>query len=127
VPTGKVKFFNADKGFGFLSNDEGEDVYVHRDVLPDGVTELKPGQRVEYGIASGRKGSQAMQVRVLDPLPSVTRASRTPADELAPHVEDLIKLLDSVSNSLRRGRYPERAEAKKVAGLLRYFADQLDV
>jgi len=130
VPTGKVKFFNADKGFGFLSNDEGEDVFVHRDSLPEGVTELKPGQRVEFGIVSGRKGSQAMQVHILDPLPSVakavSKANRLPADDMAPLVEDLIKLLDDVSNSLRRGRYPERTEARKVAGLLRAFADNLD-
>jgi cold shock protein len=126
VPTGKVKFFSADKGFGFVSYDEGDDVYVHRDALPDGVTELKPGQRIEFGIVSGRKGNQAMQVRVLDPVPSVARATRKPAEEIAPLVEDLIKLLDSVSNSLRRGRYPERGEARKVAGLLRAFADNLD-
>jgi CspA family cold shock protein len=126
VPTGKVKFFNAEKGFGFLSNDEGEDVFVHRDALPEGMTELKSGARVEYGVVSGRKGSQAMQVRVLDPVPSVVRNARKPADEMAPLVEDLIKLLDSTSNSLRRGRYPERAEARKIAGLLRAFADNLD-
>ena len=126
MPTGKVKFFNAEKGFGFLSNDEGDDVFVHRDALPDGMTELKPGLRVEYGIVSGRKGNQAMQVRVLDPVPSVARNVRKPADEMAPLVEDLIKLLDSTSNSLRRGRYPERAEARKIAGLLRAFADNLD-
>ena len=126
MPSGKVKFFNADKGFGFVSNDEGDDVYVHRDALPDGLTELKPGQRVEYGVVTGRKGIQAMQVRVLDPLPSVVRATRKPAEEMAPLVEDLIKLLDSTSNSLRRGRYPEKVEARKVAGLLRAFADNLD-
>ena len=126
MPTGKVKFFNADKGFGFVSNDEGDDVYVHRDALPDGLTELKPGQRVEYGVVTGRKGIQAMQVRVLDPLPSVVRATRKPAEEMAPLVEDLIKLLDSTSNSLRRGRYPEKVEARTVAGLLRAFADNLD-
>jgi len=126
VPTGKVKFFNAEKGFGFLSNDEGEDVFVHRDALPDGMTELKAGARVEYGIVSGRKGNQAMQVRVLDPIPSVARATRKPAEEMAPLVEDLIKLLDNTSNSLRRGRYPDRAEARKIAGLLRAFADNLD-
>jgi CspA family cold shock protein len=126
VPTGKVKFFNAEKGFGFLSNDEGEDVFVHRDALPEGMTELRPGQRVEFGIVSGRKGNQAMQVRVLDPVPSVVRNIRKPAEEMAPLVEDLIKLLDQTSNSLRRGRYPERNEARKVAGLLRAFADNLD-
>ena len=126
MPTGKVKFFNADKGFGFLSNDEGEDVFVHRDALPDGLTELKSGTRVEYGVVSGRKGNQAMQVRLLDPVPSVVRNARKPAEEMAPLVEDLIKLLDSTSNALRRGRYPDRAEARKIAGLLRTFADNLD-
>ena len=127
MPTGKVKFFNADKGFGFLSNDETEkDVFVHRDALPDGLTELKSGARVEYGVVSGRKGNQAMQVRLLDPVPSVVRNARKPADEMAPLVEDLIKLLDSTSNSLRRGRYPDRTESRKVAGLLRAFADNLD-
>lgn len=127
MPTGRVKFFSADKGFGFLSNDEGgEDVFVHRDALPTGVAELTKGQRVEFGVVSGRKGNQAMQVRLLDPVPSVAKAARKPADEMAPLVEDLIKLLDSVSNSLRRGRYPDRAESRKVAGLLRAFADNLD-
>jgi CspA family cold shock protein len=126
VPTGKVKFFNAEKGFGFLSNDEGDDVFVHRDALPSGVTELKPGQRVEFGIVSGRKGNQAMQVRILEPPPSVVRNVRKPAEEMAPLVEDLIKLLDRTSNQLRRGRYPDRSEARKIAGLLRAFADNLD-
>ena len=71
MPTGKVKWFNAEKGFGFLAEDDGEDVFVHRDALPSGVTELKPGQRVEFGIVQGRKGNQALSVRVLDPVPSV--------------------------------------------------------
>jgi len=126
VPTGKVKSFNAEKGFGFLAEDDGEDVFVHRDALPSGVTELKPGQRVEFGIVQGRKGNQALSVRVLDPVPSVVRATRKPAEEMAPLVEDLIKMLDSTSNSLRRGRYPDKGEARKVAGLLRAFADNLD-
>jgi len=126
VPTGKVKWFNADKGFGFLADDDGEDVFVHRDALPSGVTELKPGQRVEFGIVQGRKGNQALSVRVLDPVPSVVRATRKPAEEMAPLVEDLIKMLDVVSNSLRRGRYPDKGEARKIAALLRAFADNLD-
>ena len=101
-------------------------MFVHRDALPSGVTELKPGQRVEFGIVQGRKGNQALSVRVLDPMPSVVRATRKPAEELAPLVEDLIKMLDTTSNSLRRGRYPERGEARKIAALLRVFADNLD-
>jgi CspA family cold shock protein len=126
VPTGKVKWFNADKGFGFLADDDGADVFVHRDALPAGVTELKPGQRVEFGVVQGRKGSQALQVLILDPVPSVVRASRRPAEEMAPLIEDLIKMLDHASNSLRRGRYPEKAEAQKIAAVLRNFADNLD-
>jgi CspA family cold shock protein len=126
VPTGKVKWFNAEKGFGFLADDDGSDVFVHRDALPAGVTELKPGQRVEFGVVQGRKGSQALQLRVLDPPPSVARASRRSAEDMAPLVEDLIKVLDHVGNSLRRGRYPEKGEAQKIAAMLRVFADDLD-
>lgn len=126
MPTGKVKWFNAEKGFGFLADDQGEEVFVHRDVLPEGVTDLKPGSRVEFGVVAGRKGMQALSVRVLDPVPSVVRATRKPADEMTPIVEDLIKLLDGVSNSLRRGRYPDRAEGRKVAAVLRAVADNLE-
>jgi CspA family cold shock protein len=126
VPTGKVKWFSSEKGFGFLSRDDGEDVYVHRDALPSGVAELKPGQRVEFGVAQGRRGLQALSVRVLDPLPSLAKAQRKQPDELAVIVEDLIKLLDGVSNSLHRGRHPERAASRKVATVLRAVADDLE-
>lgn len=126
MPTGKVKWFSSEKGFGFLSRDEGEDVFVHRDALPAGVAELKPGQRVEFGVAQGRRGEQALSVRVLDPLPSLVKAQRKPPDELAPIVEDLIKLLDGVSDSLHRGRHPDRAASRKVATVLRAVADDLE-
>ncbi|CAN5284326.1 cold-shock protein [soil metagenome] len=129
MPAGKVKWFSADKGFGFLSREDGADVFVHRDALPVGVTELKPGQRVEFGIVEGRRGDQALQVKVLDPLPSVSQtqslASRRPAEELVPIIEDLIKLLDKTSNTLRRDRYPERTEARQVAAVMRAVADDL--
>jgi len=126
VPTGKVKWFSPEKGFGFLSRDDGDDVFVHRDALPAGVTELKPGQRVEFGVAQGRRGEQALSVRVLDPLPSLVKAQRKPPDELAVIVEDLIKLLDGVSNSLHRGRHPDRSASRKVASVLRAVADDLE-
>ena len=102
-------------------------MFVHKDALPEGLSDLKPGARVEFGVVQGRKGNQALSVRLLDPVPSVVRASRKPADEMTPIVEDLIKLLDGVSNNLRRGRYPERGDAKKVAAVLRAVADNLDV
>lgn len=125
MPAGKVKWFSADKGFGFLSREDGADVFVHRDALPAGLTELKPGQRVEFGIIEGRRGDQALQVKVLDPLPSVTQVSRRPAEELVPIIEDLIKLLDKTSNTLRRDRYPEREDARKVAAVMRAVADDI--
>ena len=126
MPSGRVKWFNAEKGFGFLSREDGPDVFVHKDALPAGTTELKPGQRVEFGIVAGRRGDQALQVRVLDPLPSVVAATRKKPDELVPIIEDLIKLLDDVSNTLRRGRHPDRAESRKVAAVLRAVATDLE-
>jgi CspA family cold shock protein len=126
VPTGKVKWFDNEKGFGFLAQDGGPDVFVHKDALPAGAETLKPGTRVEFGIAQGRRGDQALQVRVLDPLPSVAKAMRKDPDDIAVLLEDLIKLLDGVSNSYRRGRRPSPSEAKKVAALMRAVADDVE-
>jgi CspA family cold shock protein len=127
VPTGKVKWFNSEKGFGFLSRDDGGDVFVHSSVLPAGVDTLKPGQRVEFGVVAGQRGDQALSVTVLEPAPSVAAAQRKKPDELLSIVQDLTTLLESVGQTLERGRYPEKASGKKVAGLLRAVADQLDV
>ncbi len=126
MPTGKVKWFSAEKGFGFLAREDGEDVFVHRDALPAGVTELKPGQRVEFGIVAGRRGDQALSVRVLDPLPSVVKAMRKQPDEMVSIVEDLIKLLDGLEGTYRRGRHPDQKTAHKTATLLRRVADDLE-
>jgi cold shock protein len=123
VPTGKVKWFDSEKGFGFISRDDGSDVFVHSSALPEGVPALRPGQRVEFGVAEGRRGDQALAVRVLEAPPSVAKAKRKKPDEMVPIVEDLIKLLDGVSNSLRRGKYP--TDAPKIAAVLRAVADDL--
>ena len=50
-----MRFYDADKGFGFLTKDEGGDVYVRSTALPAGVTTLKPGQKVEFGVVEGRR------------------------------------------------------------------------
>ncbi|KAF4409965.1 MULTISPECIES: cold-shock protein [Streptomyces] len=127
MPTGKVKWFNSEKGFGFLSRDDGGDVFVHSSVLPDGVDALKPGQRVEFGVVAGNRGDQALSVTVLDPAPSVVAAQRRKPDELASIVQDLTTLLENVGAQLERGRYPDKAHGSKIAGMLRHVADQLDV
>jgi cold shock protein len=130
VPTGKVRFYNEDKGFGFLSSDEGEDVYVHSSALPEGVTTLRRGARVEFDVAAGRRGSQALHVRLLEPSPSVSKSialrDRKPAEEMTVVVEDLITLLDKASNSLRRGRYPDERISTALAKSLRAVADQFE-
>jgi CspA family cold shock protein len=126
VPTGKVKWYDAEKGFGFISSDEGEDVFVHVNALPAGVTSLRGGTRVEFGVVDGKKGKTALSLKVMEPTASVVKATRKQAEEMAIIVETLIKLLDDVGNDLRRGRYPNDAKAAKVAAVLRAVASDLD-
>lgn len=126
VPTGTVKWYDSTKGFGFISSDDGEDVFVHVSTLPAGVTSLKPGSRVDFGVVDGRRGKQALSVTVLE-TPSLVKGARKDADDMAIIIEDLIKLLDNVSNQMRRGKYPTDAMAQKTAAVLRAVADDLDV
>ncbi len=127
MPTGTVKWYDSEKGFGFITSDEGDDVFVHVSTLPAGVAALKPGAKVEFGVVDGRRGKQALSLTVLSAAPSVVKGSRKPADDMAIIIEDLIKLLDGVSNQMRRGKYPQDAAAQKVAAVLRAVADDLDI
>lgn len=126
MPTGKVKFYDSAKGFGFLQSDDGQEVHLPSSALPSGVTELRAGTRLEFGVAEGRRGLQALSARIIDAGPSVVRATRRPPEEMAVLIEDLIKWLDGASNGLRKGKYPQRAQAEKMAQVLRRVADDLD-
>lgn len=134
MPSGRVKWYDTEKGFGFLE-EEGEDVYVRSSALPAGVEGLKAGQRVEFGVAAGRRGPQALSLKLIDPPPSLSRTRReasapehkhTP-DELHGMVSDMITLLeDVVQSELRRGRYPDRKTARKVSEVVKAVARELD-
>jgi len=136
VPSGKVKWYDVEKGFGFLSQEEGEDVYVRASALPEGVEALKPGQRVEFGMAVGRRGPQALSVKLLEQptlrqkggrRESTADKKRRSPDELHGMIEDMINLLEaSVQKDLRRGQYPDRKAAQRISEVLRAVARELD-
>lgn len=134
MPTGKVKWYDSEKGFGFLSQEDGEDVYVRSSALPAGVEGLKAGQKVEFGLASGRRGPQALSVKLIDPPPSLARTRREAVaaehkhspDELHGMIEDMITLLEgAVQPELRRGRHPDKKVAHRVSEVLRAVAQEL--
>ena len=127
MPTGKVRFYDADKGFGFLTKEGGGDVYVRSTALPPGVTSLKTGQKVEFGVVEGRKGEQAQSVRLLEAPPSLSKAQRKSTEQMGVIVEDLIKMLDGIGNGYRRGRHPDAKVGTKVASVLRAVADELEL
>ncbi|KTS55121.1 cold-shock protein, partial [Microbacterium testaceum] len=91
MPTGKVRFYDEEKGFGFIATDDGQDVFLHATALPAGTPAPKAGTRLEFGVADGKRGLQALSVRVLEAPVSMAKRSRKPADDMAIIVEDLVK------------------------------------
>jgi cold shock protein len=66
MATGTVKFFNAEKGYGFISREDGDDVFVHySNIEGQGYRTLEAGQTVEFEIGPGRKGDEAQNVRLV--------------------------------------------------------------
>ena len=127
MPTGKVKWYDAEKGFGFLSQEDGPDVYVRAEALPSGTSSLKAGTRVEFGIVQGRKGDQALQVRLLEPTQSVSKSLRKKPADMVNIIEDLYRLLENIEKGYRAGRHPDPKSAKPTAMLLRALADELEL
>ena len=135
VPIGRVKWYDKDRGFGFVSNPEGEDVYVGKNVLPEGVEELATGQRLEYDFADGRPGPQALRIKVLADAPRARRnrsgggraQGRHSPSDLNGMISDMISMLETtVQHDLRAGRYPDRKHGHQVAEVLRAVARELD-
>jgi cold shock protein len=66
MPTGTVKFFNNEKGYGFITQSDGPDLFVHfSNIEGSGYRSLEDGQNVEFEVAPGRKGDEAVNVRVI--------------------------------------------------------------
>ncbi|GAA1796811.1 MULTISPECIES: cold-shock protein [Leucobacter] len=126
MPSGKVRFYDEEKGFGFIQGDDGQQVYLHASVIPDGA-DIAAGTRLEYGIADGRRGPAALSVRVIDTPRLARRGNRKSADEMSVIIEDLVKLLDAVGGRLKQGQYPERAQSRQIATMLKKVAEDFDV
>ncbi|MFE3784504.1 cold-shock protein [Amycolatopsis sp. NPDC059090] len=127
MPTGKVKWYDAEKGFGFVTQDGGADVYIRKAALPQGVDGLTAAPRLVSGGAAGRRGPPAHSGGLPPPPPALAEARRRPAEELHGLVEDMIKLLElKVQPDLRRNRYPDRKNTKQIAEIMRAVARDLD-
>ncbi len=66
MATGTVKWFNSEKGYGFISREDGDDVFAHFSAIQgDGYRSLEEGQKVEFDVGPGRKGEEAQNIRVI--------------------------------------------------------------
>lgn len=131
MATGRVKFYNPEKGFGFLSQDDGgDDVHVRATALAAGIRELTRGTRVQFEVSTGPQGLRANAVRPLSADPRNTTAGESPrlsAAALDALITDLIAVLDnSVLPQLGKGIYPDPARSKNAAAMAHTVIHNLD-
>ena len=90
MPQGTVKWFSTQKGYGFITQDEGGDIFVHVTGLAPGTTGLDENQRVEFELSEGRKGPQATDVKpASSPAPAAAPvAAPAPEAEVEDEGED---------------------------------------
>jgi cold shock protein len=82
VPQGKVKWFSTEKAFGFIEQENDNDIFVHITGLADGVTAIDKDQLVEYEVEQGRKGPQATNVRPASGAAAPAPAAEAEVDEV---------------------------------------------
>ena len=83
MPSGRVRWFDANKGYGFIQNEQGADVFLPAAALPEGVKTLRKGAKVEYSVVEGRRGPQAMGLTLVASAPSLVKATRPKPDDMA--------------------------------------------
>jgi CspA family cold shock protein len=88
VPQGTVKWFSTQKGYGFITQDEGGDIFVHVTGLAPGTTGLEENQRVEFELSEGRKGPQATDVKPASAAAPAPAAAAEPEPEAEAEAED---------------------------------------
>jgi CspA family cold shock protein len=125
MPTGNVRWFNEKKGYGFVTDVDGNDAFLHISELPDNVEYLQEGQKVEYSIIDSKRGATATQVKLLDEPPTLVPKKIKSADEMVQIIEDTITLLDSLEEIYRKNRQPDKSYAKKVAIALKGVAKDI--
>jgi len=87
VPQGTVKWFSTQKGYGFITQDEGGDIFVHVTGLSPGTTGLEENQRVEFELSEGRKGPQATDVKPASAAAPAAAPAAEPEPEAEPEAE----------------------------------------
>jgi len=126
VPTGRIRFFDEERGFGFIASEDGSDVHMRASALPPDAPAPRPGAKVEFDVVDGKKGPSAMRVKVLSQPPTLAKTHRKSPEDMVSIIEDLIRVLDATSNGLRRGHWPDRREAASVAKVLRAVAGDIE-